>query len=211
MGPDHIAPDGATVRAGQPVALVGHSGNASPDAPHLHIERHPGGGAAVDAYPMLAAACSGPAVERAALRPQPGQPGGGGCYATFTSWRWLACVHQGHGHPVGSPGHSVGQLRAEWRQLIRYLRASGNAVTGSGSLVWHWQLVANCESGDNIWAVSASGTYRGWLQFSQSSWTANGGQGDPLGQPREVAARIAENYRLQAGTSPWPVCGAYYR
>lgn len=57
----HIAPDGP-VTAGQPIALVGHSGNASPSAPHLHLERHPNAGPAVDPYPVLDAACHGQPV-----------------------------------------------------------------------------------------------------------------------------------------------------
>jgi hypothetical protein len=90
--------------------------------------------------------------------------------------------------------------------VVAYLRAVERA-----QLVWHWQGVADCESGDNIYAVSAGGTYRGWLQFDRSSWNANGGSGDPYGQSRAEAARVAENYRRRSGTSPWPRCGSAYR
>jgi peptidoglycan LD-endopeptidase LytH len=43
------------VDAGEVIALAGASGNAS--AVHTHFEFHPGGGAAVDAYPLLVAHC----------------------------------------------------------------------------------------------------------------------------------------------------------
>lgn len=48
---------GTAVKAGQLVALVGRTGNAAATPAHIHFEAHPGGGAAANPYPFLAAIC----------------------------------------------------------------------------------------------------------------------------------------------------------
>ncbi len=48
---------GSRVVAGQPVALLGNTGNARGTSPHVHFEMHAGGGAAANPYPLIAQLC----------------------------------------------------------------------------------------------------------------------------------------------------------
>jgi resuscitation-promoting factor RpfB len=67
--------------------------------------------------------------------------------------------------------------------------------------------IAQCESGGNPRAVSASGQYRGKYQFDQSTWEANGGTGDPAAAPEAEQDRVAASLYAARGPAPWPVCG----
>ena len=55
----NIAQLGQRVRAGEQIAYVGTTGNASTTPPHIHFEAHFRGGRASNPYPWLAALCAG--------------------------------------------------------------------------------------------------------------------------------------------------------
>ena len=66
--------------------------------------------------------------------------------------------------------------------------------------------IAECESGGDPTALSRSGRYRGKYQFSMSTWSQMGGEGDPADAPEWLQDRIALKLYRRAGTSPWPNC-----
>ena len=70
----------------------------------------------------------------------------------------------------------------------------------------NWDAIASCESGGN-WGISTGNGYAGGLQFTPSTWHANGGAGSPNGASREEQIRVAENVLHSQGIGAWPVCG----
>ena len=70
----------------------------------------------------------------------------------------------------------------------------------------NWDAIAQCESGGN-WGISTGNGYSGGLQFTPSTWRANGGSGSPNGASRDEQIRVAENVLHSQGIGAWPVCG----
>ncbi|TWP50066.1 LysM peptidoglycan-binding domain-containing protein [Lentzea tibetensis] len=70
----------------------------------------------------------------------------------------------------------------------------------------NWDVVAACESGQN-WSINTGNGYYGGLQFSLSTWRANGGSGMPHQASREEQIRVAENTLRSQSIHAWPNCG----
>jgi resuscitation-promoting factor RpfE len=80
---------------------------------------------------------------------------------------------------------------------------AGTANAESGV---NWDAVASCESGGN-WHIATGNGYYGGLQFTMSTWHANGGKGSPHQASREEQIRVANNVLKTQGIRAWPVCG----
>ncbi|UYP17775.1 transglycosylase family protein [Rhodococcus sp. Z13] len=82
-------------------------------------------------------------------------------------------------------------------------------ATGTANAAPHnWDGVAQCESGGN-WAINTGNGYYGGLQFSQSTWEANGGSSRADQASKAEQIRVAENVLQTQGPGAWPVCGQY--
>jgi ABC-type transport system substrate-binding protein len=82
--------------------------------------------------------------------------------------------------------------------------ALSTATANADSL--NWDAVAACESGGN-WSINTGNGYYGGLQFTPSTWRANGGSGLPHNKSRGEQIRVAENTLRTQGRGAWPACG----
>lgn len=82
--------------------------------------------------------------------------------------------------------------------------AFGTGAANADSV--NWDAIAACESGGN-WSTNTGNGYYGGLQFSQSTWTANGGSGSAHNASRAEQIRVAENVLASQGIGAWPSCG----
>jgi hypothetical protein len=76
------------------------------------------------------------------------------------------------------------------------------AAADSASLA----AIAQCESGGNPAAISATGQYRGKYQFSRATWRLMGGTGDPAAAPESEQDERAAMLMARQGPNAWPVC-----
>ena len=84
--------------------------------------------------------------------------------------------------------------------------SSSGAPAGGG-----WAALAQCESGGNPRAVSATGKYRGLYQFSRETWRSVGGTGDPAAASPAEQTRRAQMLYERSGAGQWPECGRHLR
>lgn len=80
------------------------------------------------------------------------------------------------------------------------------AIAATPASATNWDAIAQCESSGN-WSTSTGNGYYGGLQFSQSTWRAYGGTGNPANASREQQIAVAERVLQGQGIGAWPHCG----
>jgi uncharacterized protein YabE (DUF348 family) len=91
--------------------------------------------------------------------------------------------------------------------------SSGSSGSGSGSSAPSvasggvWDKIAACESGGN-WSINTGNGFYGGLQFTLSTWHANGGSGMPNQASRAAQIAVAKRVQAAQGWGAWPACTA---
>jgi LysM repeat protein len=96
--------------------------------------------------------------------------------------------------------------RAAQVVLVGAMAATPLALsTGIASADTDWDELAQCESGGD-WNINTGNGFGGGLQFTDSTWEAFGGSGDPEDAGREEQIAVAERVKAEQGMGAWPTC-----
>lgn len=95
------------------------------------------------------------------------------------------------------------RLRRDNRRLRDSRRLRASASPAGGELA----AIRLCESGGDYTADTGNGFY-GAYQFTQASWEAVGGTGNPAAASPAEQDRRAAALLARSGAASWPVCGA---
>ncbi|MHC1558792.1 transglycosylase family protein [Actinomycetospora sp. C-140] len=68
-----------------------------------------------------------------------------------------------------------------------------------------WDQLAQCESGGD-WSTQTGNGFGGGLQFTDSTWRAFGGSGQPEDASRSEQIQVAERVKAEQGMNAWPTC-----
>ena len=112
--------------------------------------------------------------------------------------------NRGKHRQLSSTARSIAKVAVAGIIVGAPLSIAAGQAQAQGSV--NWDAVAQCESGGN-WAIDTGNGYQGGLQFSPSTWAANGGSGSAANASREEQIRVAENVLQSQGITAWPVCG----
>ena len=101
--------------------------------------------------------------------------------------------------------HALGR-RAAKIVLVGAVAATPMALgTGLASADTNWDELAQCESGGN-WSTNTGNGFGGGLQFTDSTWHAFGGSGQPEDASRAEQIQVAKRVKAEQGMNAWPTC-----
>ena len=83
--------------------------------------------------------------------------------------------------------------------------ALGIGVAPAAHAETDWDALARCESGGD-WGINTGNGFGGGLQFTDSTWKAFGGSGQPEDASREQQIAVAEKVKASQGMNAWPTC-----
>src|SRR3954471_6176870 len=96
--------------------------------------------------------------------------------------------------------------RATQVVLVGAMAATPLALTtGLASADTDWDELARCESGGD-WGINTGNGFGGGLQFTDSTWRAWGGSGQPEDASRAEQIQVAERVKAEQGMNAWPTC-----
>jgi resuscitation-promoting factor RpfA len=96
--------------------------------------------------------------------------------------------------------------RAAQVVLVGAMAAAPLALsTGIASADTDWDQLAQCESGGD-WSINTGNGFGGGLQFTDSTWKAFGGSGQPEDASRAEQIQVAERVKEGQGMGAWPTC-----
>ncbi|MDD7942318.1 transglycosylase family protein [Actinomycetospora lutea] len=96
--------------------------------------------------------------------------------------------------------------RAAQIALVGAVAATPMALTtGLASADTDWDELAQCESGGD-WSINTGNGFGGGLQFTDSTWRAFGGSGQPEDASRAEQIQVAERVKAEQGMNAWPTC-----
>lgn len=107
---------------------------------------------------------------------------------------------------------STGRTVAKVAVTGAIIGTAGVALAGNASAApdAEWDRLAQCEAGGN-WGINTGNGFHGGLQFSPSTWTANGGgeyAATAYQATREEQIAVAENVLASQGWGAWPSCSS---
>lgn len=90
--------------------------------------------------------------------------------------------------------------------LVGALVAAPLALGGGvASAATDWDALARCESGGK-WNTQTGNGFGGGLQFTDSTWKAFGGRGEPEHATKAQQIAVAERVKAKQGMKAWPTC-----